>query len=636
MDYNNYFTDSVVKAIIPQIKDEDSCFLEKKNKYGQYSPKKVETFCEVLDTNTIFLYFNTKSDTQLKKSIDEFNSISDKNQSYISLSLNNKFNIKLYKNISDNFFCIGIKSSELPNPDVYYKLINLDQRFINHLVFSGLVKEGGIIEDEFEVVFRKSEKDECSLISIKDPYYPNLINELQEKLNIRSLGKKVTSKTIVPGKCYTNKHLVKFVYIGSITPDNWYSETHLFNSVDSYRLFIKQDSIDSEKTISEVLKDSSRNFANINLSFVDDLETDNILTMNNRDFILINAKTHISLYKNPDSNDKELISDVCLSDKKVRHEILKTRITNILDEYNKNCANNLNTESREQTINYYKSIVYNKIVFDYEHEFSLDDELRSFVSNLLIKSLIYCLFMTRYNNETAVNAEFVNASFDCYIDLAWFHNYEACNLARFGNIHNASDLIRVLNLADCNENSKVIMTDLVKIICDTLDNCNIYKDVQQRFKRANSTFNFKVRDFYRTFNDDEFINDVLGFRTTSLLNNVTKYTANNRDLKNSLYTAITEDLKNSGTKKAHKDASDLAKAFSDLIAESIVLKQISKYSSYSVYNSGSISKPCYVTKIYIQLDNFIKYLKDNNKMTGNIKSNLRDLSINNFIFKLYL
>lgn len=246
MELKHEFTlASSVSGIIPQaiIKtelDEVDC-----NGYSVGGSRRKSDII-VESSDSIYLYDTTEAGDYIKSKF------SDK-KAYHQISFpNSSFRVKL---VCCNGKCyLGIKSSILPNPDVYYKVKNISSKAVDELLKTEEIEKGGEFKNDLEIAFNKQPVKECIFLSSNHPNYNDILDNLARTVSSIALGK--STKKLVPGDSYMSPLTNSLIFLGTIEINHSYLERSY--KIQEGDLFIYESSLKStEKTITDVLKNRS-------------------------------------------------------------------------------------------------------------------------------------------------------------------------------------------------------------------------------------------------------------------------------------------------------------------------------------------------------------------------------------------
>lgn len=648
MDYKNCFITSTIKAVIPQYKDLhgystlDIYSLDSVNYWNymcNFNKNKDNNNYYVSPGDTVILHLDKS-----EKDIKIINRDSKKNYSYLEFDINNKFNIKLCK--GEFGLDIFIRSKELPEPNKYYKLLNVDRDFINNLILDGLVKKEGLVDGDFEAVFEKSNNNNCSLISTSDPRYPVLIKELENKLNIQLKSRPV--KSYKQGYSYSND-TVDFVYLGNLSLSNSFSKDWLFsNKKGVYDVFVKRDSLtENEKTVEDVLINNSRQFANYYLS-TDNLKDERFISIVKDDLILISVRDKISLYETG-----KVLSETNL-DQSNRYKILKSRFNYLLDIFCDKYSTEFHPNIKQDVVKLFTNLTYNKLIFDEEEKFfsknvELGDRFVNVFANIVIKAVVnYSLNSLRsdylrHNISKESYKTWRSIWVSAVSDYIWTGNFHRDCCDQFANtLYSIIDFVRFLELKDLifgdsdtgftNIEDKDGFLDYISF---ELVNNDLYKELTPFIKDGALNLSNQAFSKQLSSSSDNYINDVLGFRTVAknigLL--VVQVDISPRS-KIEVSSYISEYL---SSYSAEKISNSNVSEFCNLIVMLLNFTLSGVFNKYSVVcseNRGTLKYPRYYNRISFNQEQLIEFAKDNNKLTNSLKTTLMNSNISNYIFKL--
>lgn len=647
MDYKNYFTTSTVKAVIPQYKDL-RCYSTLEDvpmrsiNYWNYK--------SLLKGKDNEKYYIDPGDTVIihldrdEKAIKKVNRDSKKEFSYSEYNINNSFEIKLCK----NEFGLGvlIKSKELPDPNKYYKLLNIEKEFINSIILDGLVKKDGIVDGEFEIVFEKSNKISCSMISTFDDYYSTIIRELETELNLQSSSRPI--KSYKPGYVYS-KNTLEFVYLGGINLPKSFSEDYLYTGKKvAFDLFIRKDSLsENEKTIEDVLMNNSRRIANFYSSF-SGLDDENLVSIVKEDLILVPVKGKISLYEIEKALDETKL------DQTTRYKILYSRFSNLMDEYSK-ISTNFHPDTKRDTVGLVTNMVYNKLMFDEEDKFFVNyPELGNMFTNDILANSVIKAFVCysldglrsdylRHNISKEACKGWRNIWKTATVDYFWTGGYNGGDdyMNQFANlVHDIEDFLNVMNLklmSYGSTNSKVDIVNkdgMLDCVSYELTTNDKYEELRTYIK--DGALGFSLLGFSKELSKDpdNYINDVLGFRTAAKnIGFLLCQVYNSVNDKKVVDDTIKEYISSySAAKISNPNIEELEKVIIELVNNT--LNGMFKYSVMSRENQGSLKSPKYYNRILFNQEQLIEFAKDNGKLTNSLKTTLMNSNIYNYVFRI--
>ncbi len=645
MDYKNCFITSTIKAVIPQYKDLhgystlDIYSLENVNYWNymcNFNKNKDNNNYHVNPGDTVILHLDKS-----EKDIKVINRDSKKDDySYLEFDINNKFNIKLCK--GEFGLDVFIRSKELPDPNKYYKLLNIDRDFINNLILDGLVKKDGLVDGDFEAVFEKSNNNNCSLISTSDSRYLVLIKELENKLNIQSKSRPV--KSYKQGYSYSND-TIDFVYLGNLSLSKSFSRSWLFsNKKELYDVFVKKDSLtNNEKTVEDVLINNSRQFANYYLS-TDNLKDEGFISIVKDDLILIPVRSKISLYETG-----KILSETDL-DQSSRYKILKSRLNYLLDTFCNKYSTEFHPNVKQDVTRLFTNMSYNKLIFDEEEKFfsnnvELGNRFVSVFANIVIKAVInHSLKSLRgdylRHNVSKESYKTWKSIWDSAVnDYIWTGNFHRDCCDQFANtLYDIEEFVRFLELKDLTFGDSgtniVDKSGFLDYASFELVNNDIYKGLTPFIKDGALNFSIYTFSKHLSSNSDNYINDVLGFRTVAKnIGLLVVQVDNSPNSKKDVSSDISEYL---SSYSAEKISNSNVCEFCNLIVMllNLTLSGVLKYSVVCSENIGSLRYPRYYNRISFNQEQLIEFAKDNNKLTNSLKTTLMNSNISNYIFKI--
>lgn len=322
MNLNSYSLSIMVRGYIPQFEFKGKCGRIGRwdGELDPYHPSsEVVNFSE--GSHSIYLLdLNKESEKTTKSTMDT------KSYREISFSSSPQFNLKI--GFEGSRCCLYLKSPELPDEE-YYKIENVDEENIQHLLKNNAVKPGGEFEGEFLCAFSNSAEKTCAFLKSTYPEYAGM---LKKSMLLTGLTFKKATKKYNPGYTYVAPNREALIYLGQVFMNDYYIQRRILLRSEKGQggidLFIKADSYTAPtdgtvEKVENILK-SSRKLTSGSFTRMD---TQRIFTEFTDEIIAIPVTLRESLY------ETEKVLDASELNKDLVKDIFETRMIRAIDNY---------------------------------------------------------------------------------------------------------------------------------------------------------------------------------------------------------------------------------------------------------------------------------------------------------------